>query len=168
MSVVQSVELVLDEVSEAEVHRQWRVLADVGLHSPSPAHRPHITVGVAQEIWPRLDKVLGQQTFAPLDIRLGGLLVFGARSPILVRAVVPSTDLLSLQHRLFAVIADCPGIPANLHPDAWTPHVTLARRLRPGQLQAAVDAVGSDRDYRATVVGIRRWDGDRREEWSIT
>ncbi|QLY33764.1 2'-5' RNA ligase family protein [Nocardia huaxiensis] len=165
--MVQSVELILDETSEAEIHRQWQTLAAAGLHAPSPAHRPHITVAVAQEIWPRLDKTLGQQGFQPFPLRLGGLLVFGARSPILVRAVVPSAELLTLQHKIFEVIAACPGIPTNLRPDAWTPHVTLARRLREGQLQAALDAVGSDRDYRATVVGIRRWDGDRRLEWPV-
>ncbi|MFC3434468.1 2'-5' RNA ligase family protein [Nocardia seriolae] len=160
-------ELVLDTAAEAEVRRQWAVLRELGLHAPGPEHRPHITVAVAAEIWPRLDKALGQQDFRPFQVRLGGLLVFGSHAPILVRAVVPSAPLITLQHRLFRVVADCPGIPANVRPDGWTPHVTLARRLRPGQLQAALDAVAWDTDFRATVEGIRRWDGDRRLEWPV-
>ncbi|MEC3958775.1 2'-5' RNA ligase family protein [Nocardia sp. CDC153] len=160
-------ELVLDSTSEAAVREQWAVLRELGLHAPGAEHRPHITVAVAAEIWPRLDKTLGRQDFRPFTVRLGGLLVFGSRSPILVRAVVPSAELIALQHRIFRIVEDCPGIPANLRPDAWTPHVTLARRLRPGQLQAALDAVAWDKDFRATVVGIRRWDGDRRVEWPV-
>ncbi|MEU6583696.1 2'-5' RNA ligase family protein [Nocardia sp. NPDC046763] len=166
--MVQSVELVLDATAEAEMRRQWTLLREIGLHAPGPEHRPHITLAVASEIWPRLDKVLARQEFRPFPIRLGGLLVFGSRTPILVRAVVPSAPLIALQHRLFRVIEECPGIPANVRPDIWTPHVTLARRLRPGQLEAALDAVAWDKDFRATVEGIRRWDGDRRDEWPIS
>ncbi|MBF6176953.1 2'-5' RNA ligase family protein [Nocardia otitidiscaviarum] len=165
--MVQSVELILDEAAEATVREQWRLLADAGLHSPDATHRPHITVAVAREIWPRLDTSLARQPFTPLPVRLGGLLVFGARRPILVRAVVPSLPLLDLQRRLFGVISPCPGIPSNVRPDAWTPHVTLARRVTPAQLPTALEAVGRDGDFPATVVGIRRWDGDRRREWPV-
>ncbi|WP_024803884.1 2'-5' RNA ligase family protein [Nocardia sp. BMG51109] len=165
--MVQSVELLLDDTAEAEIRRQWVLLADAGLHSPAADHRPHITVAVAREIPPRLDRALAAREFRPLPIRLGGLLVFGARHPILVRAVVPTEALLALQRRLFAVIAPCPGVPATVHPDAWTPHVTLARRLRPRQLGEAVHAVAGDRDIPATVVSVRRWDGDQRRAWPV-
>ncbi|WP_067546094.1 2'-5' RNA ligase family protein [Nocardia crassostreae] len=165
--MVQSVELVLDEAMEAEIRREWGLLRAAGLHAPGPDHRPHITVAVAAEIWPRLEKTLARTEFDPFDIRLGGLLIFGARSPILVRAVVPAQPLLAVQHRLFRVIEDCPGIPANIRPDAWTPHITLARRLRPDQLAAALQAVARDKDTRATIVGVRRWDRDQRAEWPV-
>ncbi|MBF4999800.1 2'-5' RNA ligase family protein [Nocardia sp. BSTN01] len=165
--MVQSVELVLDEAAEAEIRRQWRMLAEAGMHSPTPEHRPHITVAVAREIWPRMDRTLAALPFRPLPIRLGGLLIFGARHPILVRLVVPTEDLLTMQRRIAAVVDACPGVPANMCPDAWTPHVTLARRLRSEHWPAAIDAVAAERDFAATVVGIRRWDGDRRIEWPI-
>ncbi|MFF0612545.1 2'-5' RNA ligase family protein [Nocardia tengchongensis] len=166
--MVQSVELVLDATSEAEVRRQWAALSELGLHTPGPGYRPHITMAVAEEIWPRLDKALAQQDFRPFQVRLGGLLVFGTHAPVLVRAVVPSAPLIFLQHRLFRVVSDCPGIPGNVRPDSWTPHVTLARRLRPGQFDAALGAVATDKDLRVTVEDIRRWDGARRVEWSVT
>ena len=166
--MVQSVELLVDDTAEAHIRGQWQLLSQLGVHSPAPDHRPHITVAVARQIWPRLDRALATLDFRPLPIRLGGPLIFGARSPILVRAVVPTAALIDLQHRLFSVIEPCPGVPTTVRPDAWTPHVTLARRVPLGQLGEAVHAVAAARDFPATVVGIRRWDGDRRRAWPIT
>lgn len=167
MIMVQSVELLLDDAADTEIRRQWRLLASAGVHSPAAEHRPHITLAVARQIWPRLEDSLARLDFRPLPVRLGGLVVFGARSPILVRLVVPTEQLLELQHRVFGVIAQCPGIPANVRPDAWTPHITLARRLKPQQIGEAVHAVANDHDFPATVVGIRRWDGDQHREWPV-
>ncbi|WP_336086823.1 2'-5' RNA ligase family protein [Nocardia sp. SSK8] len=157
-------ELLLDERGETEIRRQWAVLAEAGLSSPGATHRPHITVAVAREIWPRIDHALERMAFTPLPIRLGGVLVFGARRPILVRAVVVTEELLSVQRRVADLVAPCPGIPADVAPDAWTPHVTLARRVPPDRLGEAVRAVATDHDFSAVVVGIRRWDGDARQE----
>lgn len=170
-TMVQSVELLLDDAADAEIRRQWQLLADAGIPSlaskTTETTRPHITVAVARQIWPRIEQALDQQSFRPIPLRLGGLLVFGARQPILVRAIVPSEQLLAVQRRIFTTVAPCPGIPANLHPDQWTPHVTLARRVAHQQLGEAVHAVARDRDFPATVVGIRRWDGDQRREWPV-
>jgi 2'-5' RNA ligase len=176
-TMVQSVELLLNDAADAEIRRQWQLLADAGISSLAAAgssgkgdaetNRPHITVAVARQIWPRIDHALDELPFRPIPIRLGGLLVFGARYPILVRLVVPSEQLLAVQRRIFTTVAPCPDIPANLHPDAWTPHVTLARRVPTQQLGEAVHAVARDRDFPATVVGIRRWDGDQRREWPV-
>ncbi|MFE3546173.1 2'-5' RNA ligase family protein [Nocardia sp. NPDC059177] len=163
--MVQSVELLFDERGETEIRRQWAALADAGISSPrGGTHRPHITVAVAREIWPRIDHQLERLTFTPLPVRLGGVLIFGSRRPIVVRAVVVTEELLALQRRIAEVVAPCPGIPANLAPGAWTPHVTLARRVPPERLGDAVRAVTADTDCPAVVVGIRRWDGDARAE----
>ncbi|MFI9510975.1 2'-5' RNA ligase family protein [Nocardia sp. NPDC052566] len=169
--MVQSVELLVDDAADAEIRRQWQLLAEAGVDSlagkTAETNRPHITVAVAKQMWPRIDQALEQFSFRPFPIRLGGVLVFGARHPILVRLVVPSEQLLAIQRRLFTLVSACPGIPANLHPDEWTPHVTLARRVPAAQLGEAVHAVARDRDFPATVVGIRRWDGDQRREWPV-
>ncbi|WP_280450877.1 enoyl-CoA hydratase-related protein, partial [Nocardia cyriacigeorgica] len=45
----------------------------------------------------------------PFPVWLGGVLVFGARRPILVRLVVPSEQLLAWQRRVHALVAPCPG-----------------------------------------------------------
>ncbi|WP_327114753.1 2'-5' RNA ligase family protein [Nocardia sp. NBC_01730] len=169
--MVQSVELLLDEAADAEIRRQWRLLAEAGLPSQAAntaeSNRPHITAAVARQIWPRIERALDEQIFPPIPVRLGGLLVFGARHPILVRMVVPSEPLLALHRRIFHAISPCPGIPGNVHPDAWTPHITLARRVPAPQLGEAIHAVARDRDFPATVLGIRRWDGEQRREWRI-
>ncbi|MGV9677165.1 2'-5' RNA ligase family protein [Nocardia sp. NPDC003482] len=165
--MVQSVELLVDDATDAEIRRQWSLLTEAGLPGPSPDHRPHITLAVARQIWPRLEETLTTLTFRPIPLRLGGLLIFGSRHPILVRPLVPTEPLLDLQRRVFAVIAQCPGIPATVRPDAWTPHITLARRLRPQQVGEAFHAVSSDREFAGVGVGVRRWDGDRRREWSV-
>lgn len=178
--MVQSVELVLDETAEEAIRRQWDLLTEAGLPSLGSSgstdrgaetgqrHRPHITVGVARQIWPRIESELEGLQFRPFPVWLGGVLVFGSRRPILVRLVVPSEPLLGWHRRVYQLLEPCPGIPANLRPDHWTPHITLARRILPHRLGEAVQAVASDRDSTATVVGIRRWDGDQRRAWPVT
>ncbi len=174
-SMVQSVELLLDEAAEQRIRRQWELLAEAGLpglgqgrrDGDTEGHRPHITVAVARQIWPRIEQELDRLPFRPFPVRLGGVLVFGARRPILVRAVVPSEQLLAWHRRIHQVIEPCPDIPANLRPNQWTPHVTLARRVLPQRIGDAVAAVAADRDTTATVVGVRRWDGDRRRAWAV-
>jgi 2'-5' RNA ligase len=166
-SMVQSVELLLDAEAESAIRRQWQSLADAGLPFIKADHRPHITMAVAQEIWPRVERRLEHLDFEPLPLRIGAVMVFGDRKPILVRLVVPTVGLLDLQHRIHATIADSPGLAGNTAPDAWTPHVTLARRVRPDQLGAALNTVLTSGDISATAVGIRRWDGDQRREWTI-
>ncbi|ONM46894.1 2'-5' RNA ligase family protein [Nocardia donostiensis] len=171
--MVQSVELLLDETTESYIRRQWDLLAQAGLASPAHAAsggepgRPHITLSVAREIWPRIDRELERTAFEPFPVRLGGVLVFGARRLILVRLVVPSEQLLAWQRRVHRIVEPCPGVPANLRPDHWTPHVTLARRVPQQLLGEAIRAVAADRDFTATGVGIRRWDGDRRRAWAV-
>ncbi|NEW41566.1 2'-5' RNA ligase family protein [Nocardia cyriacigeorgica] len=172
--MVQSVELVLDDTAEEHIREQWAVLAEAGLPgvlrrpaAGDPPKRPHITVAVAKQIWPRIDHDLEKLPFRRFQVRLGGVLVFGARRPILVRLVVPTEELLACQRRVHALVSPCPGVPGNMHPDQWTPHVTLARRVPPPQLGEAVLAVAAERDFTATVVGIRRWDGDERRAWPV-
>ena len=56
--------------------------------------------------------------------------------------------------------ASCPG--------AWTPHVTLARRLDPAQLAAALRVLAErPREIDGTIRCGRRWDGDARVTWDV-
>jgi 2'-5' RNA ligase len=50
----------------------------------------------------------------------------------------------------------------------WVPHVTLARRLRTGDVEPAL-AVLADvpAPHVATAVALRRWDPDRRLAWLV-
>ncbi|MCX5046497.1 2'-5' RNA ligase family protein [Aldersonia sp. NBC_00410] len=169
--MVQSVELLLDRRTDELLRRQWRLIADAGVRSQAGVHaesnRPHITVAVASEIWPRIDRRLAAIEFTPLPIRVGGLLVFGHRQAILVRLVVPSEPLLALHRTVAGIVAECPGIPAHTGPGEWTPHITLARRIPRDRLGDALSAVLDEPEIAGTVEGVRRWDGAERREWRI-
>ena len=158
MSDVVSIELLLDADTEARVRADWEALAAAG-HSSlaahrSPSNRPHITL-LAR---PTLADIAFTDAIAQLPIRvtLGEPLVFrhGDRG-VLARRVVPSEELLHL-HR--AVHAAAPPGPDAAHtlPGEWTPHVTLARRLRLVSLPDALRLIGPE--HTGAGVALRRWD----------
>ncbi len=174
---VQSVELLLDDTTDSAVRTRWATLADAGLPSQAthagPSNRPHVTLSVRHEIADDLDpEIAGAVGDLPLPLVLGGLLVFARRRCVLAQAVVPSADLLSLQSRVHDVLPEL-GDPASrrrhhhLVPGRWTPHVTLARGLRPEQVGDAVHALGHLDDLVGTAVAVRRWDAVARRDWVV-
>ncbi|UGT60816.1 2'-5' RNA ligase family protein [Nocardia asteroides] len=169
--MVQSVELLLDAAAESAVRAQWRALAAAGLPSQAAhtgaSNRPHVTAAVAAELAPEAEAALCELEFEPFPITLGSPVVFGRGRFVLVRLVIPTRALLALHRRIHVAVGGAPDIPENSEPDAWTPHVTLARRLPPERLGAAIELIAADGDSPATVAGIRRWDGDRRREWTV-
>jgi hypothetical protein len=170
--VVQSVELLLDPHLEATVQHEWDALVDAGVTRPlrrdgEPAV-PHITVGVAASISADVDDALRAiEHGIGLELRLGGLLLLGGGSSVLVRLVVPSARLLDLQATVWNALRDCPGIPGTMAPGRWTPHVTLARRISPSDLSTAVRLLGGRTSTDGSVAGMRRWDGDARRAWAL-
>jgi hypothetical protein len=56
---------------------------------------------------------------------------------------------------------------ANASPGEWTAHVTMARRIVPAQMGRAVWIVGKPQEITGSVVGLRRWDGNTKREYSI-
>ncbi len=171
--MVQSVELLLDAALEDEVRREWTLLADVGLPSQArhrgASNRPHATLAVADALAPEAEQAL--LDLAPpdaLEVRLGGWLLFGRRTFVLCRAVVPSAALLALQHEVAQLVASGEHVRENGLPDRWTPHVTLARHLSGAQVDAALAAMAErPRDLAGKASGLRRWDGDERREWPV-
>jgi 2'-5' RNA ligase len=172
--VTQSVELTLDARTDAAVREQWARLAEADLPTeqrsqPSPSHRPHVTLFAGDSIDPEADAQLpGLLADLSLDLRIGGVLLFGPRrgSLVVVRQVVVSRALLALQT---AVAALCGADPAGqFGPGRWTPHVTLARRVPTGQLGSVVTALGDLPDLEAVSRRCRRWDSVRRETWELT
>jgi hypothetical protein len=170
--MVQSVELLLDAHLEAMVRREQQALVDAGVarqlrRGGDPAV-PHLTVGVAASIPPDIEDALRAIDHGVgLELRLGGLLLLGGRSTVLVRVVVPSLRLLEVQATVWETLRGCPGMPDNLAPGAWTPHVTLVRRVRSSDLSTAVDLLGGRTSAGGSVAGMRRWDGDARRAWAL-
>ncbi len=171
--MVQSVELLFDDVLEHDVVQEWAKLVDAGLPSQArhtgSSNRPHITLGVARALTAEQEAAVAAAVGAlPLPVRLGGLLVFGSGPFVLSRLVVPSEELLAVQRRVVSALGDA-ALPFahQQRPGAWTGHVTLARRLDAARLAAAVSAVAGTGDLSGAVVAARRWDGDAREDWLV-
>jgi 2'-5' RNA ligase len=173
--VTQSVELLLDDASDAEVRAQWDRLGDAGLPTsrrtqPSPSHAPHVTLWAGDEIDPVDDQSL-PDLFADRDLELviGSVLLFGPRRGgyVLVRQVVASRALLDLQLQVLQVLRT-PAY-AGFTDGRWSPHVTLARRVRTDQVAPSLTALAaSPPELVAQVREGRRWDSDAKLAWSLT
>ena len=169
---MQTVELLLDEVTEEAVRGEWQRLADAGLPSQAlhtgSTNAPHITLAVARAIPEPVEASVSELSKAlPLPVELGALVIFGSRRLALARLVVPQPPLLALHERTAAALQDCPGVPHYLVPGRWTPHVTLARGLTPAQVGAALETLGQVDALAGSVTVMRRWDSDQRRAWLL-
>ena len=168
--MVHSVELVFDPDTEAAIRHIWDGLREAGIPSQAPASRPHATLTVAERIDPEVDQLLSSLADRfPLSCRIGAPLLFGRSKVVLARLVVPTTPLLDVHadvHRLCMPHLQ-PGPMPNALPGQWTGHVTLARRLVPGQLGRALRIAGKPQEIAGSVIGVRRWDGNKKQEFAI-
>lgn len=162
MSDVVSIELLLDDETEAAVRADWSRLAQAGHSSlaahTSPSNRPHITLLVRSWL-PAID-FAAAASLLPVTVTLGEPIVFphGDRG-VLARPVVMDEPLLALRRAVYD--AAPPGEDApHTEPDAWTPHVTLARRLRLESLDEALALMGRERA--GVGAALRRWDSRTR------
>ena len=162
---IVSLELLLDPHTEARIRSEWRALADAGLSSlaahPSPSNRPHITLVVRPSL-PRMTREQLREVIAlPLSLTIGAPIFFGVgERRVLVRPVVLTEELQRLHATLHA-IAGVGEDAAHTRPGEWTPHISLARRIRvdtiPLALRILGDAGGATA-RRAQATGLRRWD----------
>ncbi len=157
---MRSIELVLDDDTDAAIRAEWLALAESGLPSlashTAPSNRPHITLAAGAALEP--DQVGDDALEAlPLPLRFSALATFPAGRDrfVLVRTVVVSSDLLALHASVLAGTVD--PVPTS-RPGAWTPHVTLARRLTAAQVGAAHALLSPPADGIATAA--RFWDGE--------
>ncbi|MCL8250871.1 2'-5' RNA ligase family protein [Aeromicrobium fastidiosum] len=171
--MVQSVELVLDARLDAGVREEWALLLEAGLPSQArhtgASNAPHVTLGVAGTVDESAERALADVDYGSGEpLRLGGLLVFPGRTSVVSRAVVPTAGLLEIHRSVDAALEGLPGRPPTTAPGAWTPHVTLARRLDAGQLAAALALLADrPRELVGTIRCGRRWDADARATWDV-
>lgn len=157
-----SVELLSDSAIEDAIRDEWRRLADTGLPSagrnPAASNRPHVTLAVRDRLDAAGLDALG--TLLPLPLSVGGVLLFGHRGRfVLARQIVPTAELLALHARVAAAIGPPEPRYANTAPGAWSPHITLARRLDAGQVGTALRAMRSA-PLSGEATGLRIWDAD--------
>jgi len=178
MSDVVSLELLLDRATEDAVRAEWVALADARMSSlashTSPSNRPHVTLLVRPTL-PTLDAALLARIAAalPLPVTLGEPILFGEGDRrVFVRPVALTPGLEKLHRMLHAgVSVDESSAPLSeedgggasddedaphTRPGEWTPHVTLARRLRVSDIPAARALVSGELHGRVTA--LRRWD----------
>lgn len=162
MGDVVSIELLLDDEIEASVRADWDALARAG-HSSLAAHtadsnRPHVTLLVRPSV-PQVD-FAAATALLPVSVTLGAPIVFehGDRG-VLARPVVLDDALLAVYNAVRAAVPPGEDAP-HTDPGAWTPHVTLARRLRLASLDDARALLGPERV--GSAVGLRRWDSRTR------
>lgn len=173
--MVHSVELTFDPETDAKVRRVWDDLARAKIRSQasntSPSNRPHVTVTVAEDLDDAINTALRPVlSRLPLPCTIGAPMLFGGRVFTLVRLVVPSEELLGLHRQVHELcLPHMPkGVLGHADPGQWTPHVTLARRVAPDKLAAALTVRSVGRDVRGTLTGLRHWDGDNRIEYPIS
>lgn len=153
-----SIELLLDEGSDARIRSAWAALSEAGIpsqHDHSGAsNAPHVTAAFSST---PLAPPPAEPPAAPVP--LGGLLLFPRRrGVVLARAVVPTEELLAWHRELHAGLPADADIDPHTLPGAWTAHITLARVLPVEQLAAAVALLPPD-DHPVTFSGVRMWDG---------
>ena len=154
---MRSVEVLLDPESEARVRSQWEALEAAGIPSlalhTSESNRPHLTLLAGPELTPPPPGALGP---LPATVDLGAVLLFPhAGRFVLAWGAVRSSALDTLHARATELM---PGaVPTSL-PDAWTPHISISRRLRPEQLSQAVPLLGEP--FPVGLASIRFWNGD--------
>ena len=177
--MAQSVELLLDPDTEQAVVAEWLLLRDAGLPTewrsvPAPSHRPHVTLYAGTDLNAGADAALpGLVADLELTLELGSPLVFpgrvrgGAGTFVLVRQVVTSVELLTLQTRVAELCGA--GLGSHFGPGRFTPHVTLARRMTGAQVGLALDLLTSaaPAERTAYVTRARRWDGTAKHDWLL-
>jgi 2'-5' RNA ligase len=169
--MVHSVEMVFDPDTEAAVRDIWDGLREAGIPSQAPASRPHATLTVAERIDPEVDELLRPLAARfPFPCRIGAPLVFGRSQVILTRLVVPTVQLLALHDDVYRLCLPHlePEPMANSIPGQWTAHVTMARRVQGNQLGRALRVAGRPSEIKGSVVGLRRWDGNSKQEYPIS
>jgi hypothetical protein len=173
--MAHSIELIFDEATNTIIGEQWHKLAEAGLPSQgdirSTSNRPHVTLIAADSIDPAVDTELGAiPDVVGMPVNIGALLLFWGRRGTAARLVVPSDRLLGLHARVFEATRAHIGGRSFDHvaPGSWTPHITLARRLVEGHLGHVVRALGDGPEmFTAQVAGLRRWNGDTRQEFPL-
>lgn len=158
---MRSIELVFDGPTDSLIRADWARLAAANLPSLaahiSPSNSPHITLaaGTGLQACPEGPWQEGPWEELPVDTTFSGAIVFpaGAGKYVLARSVLLTGALVDLHRHLHEGLSG--ALPLTL-PGAWTPHVTISRRIPGQELGTAMDLLDLRVEGRCT--GARLWD----------
>jgi 2'-5' RNA ligase len=170
---MRSIELVFDESTDSIVRADWARLAAAGIPSlaghTSDSNRPHITLAAGSNLPDRGYLLLPGQAGGlwhglPIGVEFSGMQVFAAAAGkyVLARSVVMTGPLFDLHSTLHECLPE--AVPLT-RPGAWTPHVTLARRIAASQLGPAMDLL--DLRFQGQCTEARLWDSTTRTITSL-
>lgn len=165
---ITSLELILDDELDASVREKWGLLQAVGVSSmgasAAVSNRPHVTL-LARPALGWID-VSSLAPLLPIAVSLGAPVLFGVgERRVLALSVVPSGELLAF-HR---AVHHCAGGGEDAPHTAvgeWSPHVTLARRIKTADVAAALALIEGG-ELRGEAVGLRRWDSEGRQATTL-
>ena len=169
MGAMQSLELLLDDDTDATVRAEWSVLRDAGLPSQADhtgaSNAPHVTLLVTEQL-PTTDDELGAELgpMLPLRVRLGPVVAFPGRRIELARLVLVDEPLLQM-HAAALGRSGASATPLTAN-GRWVPHVTLARGI-PEEEAAKALALRWPPDLEGTVTQVRRWDSTARQTFAV-
>jgi 2'-5' RNA ligase len=173
--VTQSIDLLLDDATEAAIRAQWDALKQASLPSMArhtgETNRPHVTLAIASQIPATVEASLKDlAAHVPLAMKLGAITLF-VQAParvILVRLVIPSAELLAVHTESATRLDGLPGRGTYHQPGHWTPHVTLANDLPADKVAVALAVLGELPDLEGAAVAVRRWDSIAKRTWNLT
>jgi 2'-5' RNA ligase len=143
---MRTVELLPDGELDRAVRAAWQRLDRAGFSSLGqhrhPTNRPHLTLASTDHFPPGSGAAIASALRSlPVPVRLEGLHFFGGRVGMLAWAF-DGAGLRELQAQVWSAL-DGADRNSRHEPGAWAPHISLARRLQPGQVALAAQAVGA-------------------------
>jgi len=169
---VESLELHLDAASQQRVRELWEALLGSGIASLArhDYNTPHVTLAALAHTEGRLTQSLPLLERAATGlvghgVTLSGLATFPHTRSVLYASVVPTIALLHGHVELHELLAARGLAPYGTSlPARWTPHCTLAKRVRTDELGAAFAALADCTwPIEARVARVIHWDGATRE-----
>lgn len=149
-----ALELSLDAASDAAITSQWHALQEAGLPSQADhkgmTNAPHVTLVAAPLLARELGDVAVAAIVLPATLTVRGLVLFGESRVTIAHLVEPTPALFA------ATIALRAQVPDLRHP-AWTPHVTLARRVPRSKVAAALGVLAETPAPRTLIADRLRW-----------
>lgn len=141
------------------VEAQWEALKAAGLPSQadhrSMTNAPHLTLVAAVAI-ENAAVQMASETVGPLlpaRVVLRGVVLFGQGPRVTI------AHLVEPDHALAAAAARVRALVPGLRHPVWTPHVTVARRVRRSMVPAVLEVLHATDDPRELVCHrLRRWD----------